>query len=63
MCERFSFLVKKYLFIKVDYEHGFIATLRTEYGETLQTIYNRNLNYLRNVARNNKASIVPRRFA
>ena len=55
--------MKKYLFIKVDYEHGFIATLRTGYGEDLETIKTRSLKYLRNIARNNKATIVPRRFA
>lgn len=50
------------MFIREDYEHGYIATHRDQYGKEIQEIKSRSVRYLQQVARNNKAAIFPKRF-
>lgn len=50
------------LFIREDYEHGYIATHRDQYGAPVEEIKTRSVKYLQQVARNNKATIFPKRF-
>jgi hypothetical protein len=50
------------LFIREDYEHGFIAQLRNRDGKLIQEIKTRSIKYLQLTARSTKATIFPKRF-
>jgi len=50
------------LIVREDYDHGYVAVLRDQYNAPIEEIKSRSLRYLRQVARNNKAVIFPKRF-
>lgn len=52
----------KHLFIRISHECGYIGVLTTEYGEELEIIKTRSVQYLQRVACYNNATIFPRKF-
>lgn len=50
------------LIIRENYDQGFIASLRNSSNKEVEEIKTRSLEYLRKIARNNGAEIIPKRF-